>query len=159
MTAALDQLGLKPNVVASGSNAGQNLGSLVGLSGTIGAAKMAVQRGIPALAVSQGAATGTATPQYDAGAKLAALWVKSHRAALLKKPTVAPTALDNLNVPNCPAGKPRGVAKVTTATNAEGALGPVDCTSANTKPTTDIEAFDNGYAALATVPAGPRPTA
>ena len=156
VTAALDQLGVKPNVVFSGSNLGENLGTFTQASGTVGAAKMAVQRGIPALAVSQGVAATGSEPQFASSAKLAVAWLKSHRAALLKKPKLAPTAVDVLNVPNCPAGKPRGVVAVTTATT--GSFGaPVDCASTMTKPTTDIEAFSNGYAALATVPAGTRP--
>jgi 5'-nucleotidase len=157
VTAALDQLGVQPDVVLSGSNAGQNLGAVTERSGTVGAAKMAVQRGIPALAVSQGVATDGA-PQYGAGATLAVEWLRAHRSALLTTSTGAPTTLDNLNVPNCPAGEPRGVAKVATATTADGAGDRVDCTSSVTDPTTDIEAFTNGFAALATVRAGPRPT-
>ena len=62
ITAALDQLGVKPDVVLSGINAGQNLGGVVDLSGTVGAARAAAARGIPALAVSQG--LGDA-PQYE----------------------------------------------------------------------------------------------
>jgi 5'-nucleotidase len=156
VTAALDQLGVKPNVVFSGSNLGENLGTFTEASGTVGAAKMAVQRGIPALAVSQGMAAAGSEPQFASSAKLAVAWLKSHRAALLKKLKVAPTSVEVLNVPNCPAGQPRGLATVATATT--GSYGaPVDCTSTMTKPTTDIEAFSNGYAALATVPAGTQP--
>ena len=155
VVAALDQLGVKPNVVLSGINAGQNLGTTTDLSGTVGAAKMAVQRGIPALALSQDVGT---SPQYPAAATIAVAWLKDNRASLLKKPKTPSTTLDNVNVPNCPAGKPRGVVKVATASNADNALATVDCTSKVTKVTTDIEAFINGYAALAVMPAGSRPT-
>ena len=106
ITAALDQLGVKPNVVMSGINAGQNLGSLTDLSGTVGAARMAVTRGIPAVAFSQGIGD---TPQYDSTAKLAVDYLAKHRATLAKKSKTAPTTLDNYNVPNCPSGKSRGV--------------------------------------------------
>jgi 5'-nucleotidase len=152
ITAALDQLGVKPNVVMSGINAGQNLGSLTDLSGTVGAARMAATRGIPALALSQG--TGDA-PQYDSTAKLAVDWLKQHRAALAKKPKTAPTTIDNYNVPNCPSGNARGVKQVTTATNADGAVAGVDCASTLTTPKTDIEAFNAGWAALAEVSTTP----
>lgn len=151
ITAALDQLGVKPNVVMSGINAGQNVGSLTELSGTVGAARMAVKRGIPAVAFSQ--ALGDA-PQYDSTAKLAVAWLAKHRAALAKKPKTARTTLDNYNVPNCPSGKSRGVLVVQTAPNADGAVAGVDCAATGPKPTTDIEAFNQGYAAVAPVSAG-----
>jgi 5'-nucleotidase len=152
ITAALDQLGVKPNVVLSGINQGQNLGSLVDLSGTVGAARAAATRGIPALAVSQGFGN---PPQYESGAKLALQWLAKHRAALARKPKTAPTTVDNLNVPNCPSGKPRGLKIVQTAPNADNAGATVDCAAAVTKPTTDIEAFIAGWAAEATVPITP----
>ena len=142
---------MKPNVVMSGINTGQNLGTLSDLSGTVGAAKMAVTRGIPAVAFSQG--VGDA-PQYASTAKLAVDWLAKHRAALAKKPTTAPTTIENYNVPNCPSGKSRGIKKVVTAPDANNAVAGVDCAATGPKPTTDIEAFNQGYAAVATVPAG-----
>jgi 5'-nucleotidase len=153
ITAALDQLDVKPNVVISGINAGQNLGAIVDLSGTVGAARAAASRGIPALAVSQG--LGDA-PQYPSAAKLATAWLAAHRAKLAKLPATAPTTIDAINVPNCPTGKPRGVKKVQTATTQEGALATtVDCSGPATNPTTDIEAFNAGYASEAPVSVTP----
>jgi len=152
VTAALDQLGVKPNVVLSGINQGQNVGTLTDLSGTVGAARAAAARGIPALALSQG--IGEA-PQYQSAAKIALDWLSTHRAALAKKPKAAPTTIDNINVPNCPSGKPRGVKKVTTAANGDNAVAPVDCAAAVTKPTTDIEGFNAGWAVEAPVPVTP----
>jgi 5'-nucleotidase len=155
VTAALDQLGVKPNVVMSGINAGQNLGGFTDLSGTVGAARMAATRGIPAVALSQG--LGDA-PQYDNTAKVAVDWLAKHRAALAKKPKTAPTTITNYNAPNCPTGKPRGVKTVTTATTTDGAIAEVDCSAAVTAPTTDIEAFNAGWVSLAelsTTPATP----
>jgi 5'-nucleotidase len=111
---------------------------------------MAATRGIPAVAFSQ---AGDA-PQFDATGKLALAWLAQHRAALAKKPKTAPTTIDNYNVPICPSGKPRGVLKVQTAPDATNAVAGVDCSATGPKPTTDIEAFNEGYAALATVPAG-----
>ncbi len=151
VTAALDQLGVKPNVVMSGINAGQNVGTLTDLSGTIGAAKMAATRGIPAVPSARASAT---RPSTTPPAKLAVAWLAQHRAALAKKPKTAPTTIDNYNVPNCPSGKSRGVLKVQTAPDATNAVAGVDCSATGPKPTTDIEAFNEGYAALATVPAG-----
>jgi 5'-nucleotidase len=153
VTAALDQLKVKPNVVMSGINAGQNLGTVVDLSGTIGAARAAATRGIPALALGQG--LGDA-PQFPSAAKLAVAWLADHRAALAKKPKTPLTTIDAINVPNCPSGKPRGVKHVQTATTSDNAvLATVDCSAAVTNPTTDIEAFNAGWAAEAPVSVTP----
>jgi 5'-nucleotidase len=153
ISAALDQLGVKPNVVMSGVNNGQNLGPTIAVSGTVGAARAAAKRGVPAIALSQGP-LGDA-PQYGSAAKLAVRWLTAHRAQLVKKPKTPPTTITNLNVPDCPSGKPRGVKVVTTATDGTGALGAtVNCSAPVTKPTTDIEAFNAGWAAEAPVPLG-----
>jgi 5'-nucleotidase len=153
ITAALDQLGVKPNVVLSGINQGQNLGGVVDLSGTVGAARAAAARGIPALALSQG--LGDA-PQYDYAAKLAVEWLAKHRAELAKKPkSAALPNIESYNVPNCPTGKARGVKTVELATTNEGAIAEVDCASTVTSPTTDIEAFNSGWAAYTKVPTTP----
>src|SRR4051794_1622826 len=52
---AIDQHGIDftPDLVVSGLNFGQNVGSAVDISGTVGAARAAAARGIPALAASQ----------------------------------------------------------------------------------------------------------
>jgi 5'-nucleotidase len=152
ITAALDQLGVKPNVVMSGINNGQNMGTITDLSGTVGAARAAATRGIPAVALSQGLGD---SPQFANAGKLAAAWLAAHRASLAKKPKSAPTTIENINVPNCPSGKPRGVKSVTTATNNENAIADVDCTAAVTKPTTDIEGFNAGWAVEAPVSVTP----
>src|ERR1700761_3675125 len=52
---AFSRLHLAPNVVISGVNAGQNLGPVVDISGTVGAARVGARMGLPALAVSSGA--------------------------------------------------------------------------------------------------------
>ena len=51
---ALDELGVEPDLVVSGINPGQNVGPLAYLSGTVGAGRAAVRRGIPAIAGSAG---------------------------------------------------------------------------------------------------------
>jgi 5'-nucleotidase len=152
ITAALDQLGVKPNVVMSGINAGQNLGGVVDVSGTVGAARAAAARGIPALAVSQG--LGDA-PQYPNAARLALAWLAAHRAGLAKKPKTAPTTIDAINVPNCPSGKPRGLKLTVTASTQDAAVSDVDCSSAITDVTNDIEGFNAGFAVQAPVSATP----
>lgn len=146
ITVALDQLHLHPGLVVSGINAGQNLGPVTSLSGTVGAAKAAVARGIPALAVSSG--TGT---QFDfpAAATFAVSWVKQHRAALSDS-TVA-----NMNVPSCATGAVRGLKELpiqASVPDASEVLSKQDCASTAT-PTTEVAAFNDGFATLTSVPA------
>ncbi|HMG41107.1 MAG TPA: 5'/3'-nucleotidase SurE [Acidimicrobiales bacterium] len=139
-----------PHVVVSGINAGQNMGPIVELSGTVGAARKAVSEGIPALAVSQGLADPI---DYPTGVELAIDWVEEHRDALLAGEVEA-DAVANLNVPSCATGEVRGVVEVPTATDV-GSRNPVtdpsDCTSTATDPADDIAAFLTGYAPLAEV--------
>lgn len=76
---ALDVLDLEPDLVVSGSNAGQNLGVVAPISGTIGAARTAVRRGYPAVAVSQGLGEPT---DYAPSVDTAVEWIERNRAAL-----------------------------------------------------------------------------
>ena len=133
----------EPNVVITGINEGQNLGTVTDLSGTVGAARAAATRGIPALAVS----AANVEPDYPTAAKLAVSWVKQRRAELAKQPKT-PVLFESLNVPTCTTGKLRGVAETTVATTAENALTAANCASTLTNPTDDIQAFNSGYASL-----------
>jgi 5'-nucleotidase len=152
----------RPHVVLSGVNEGQNLGGVIALSGTVGAANRAAVYGVPALASSQGLGE---PPQYASGVGLALAWLAAHRADLLARPLAAttgtssaptPAPLENLNVPNCPDGGPRGEKEVPTGTGLEGALAESsDCASGVTAPTDDIQAFLNGWAARSELTAGP----
>ena len=152
---ALEQDGLakKPNVVISGINLGQNIGAAVDLSGTVGAAKAAAARGVPALAVSQGI-RADGDPDYQAGVARALRWLKDHRKALTpKKGKKIEVVLDNLNVPSCSAGKIRGLLDVPVAgTDVPGIVEPQDCASTLTNPANDVVAFNNGYATLSELP-------
>jgi 5'-nucleotidase len=139
-----------PHLVASGINEGQNLGPVVSVSGTVGAARTAVRRGVPAVAVSQGLAK---PPDYAAGVREAIKWVKKHRKALTRKDPAAPTEVANINVPTCTAGKVRGLVEVPSATSGDITVTP-DCTSTLKDPPDDLVAFANGYAALSEVPPG-----
>ncbi len=65
---ALDDLQLHPTLVVSGINKGQNLGPIAAISGTVGAARAAAQRGIPAIAVSLGSPEHGADYDYTATA-------------------------------------------------------------------------------------------
>jgi len=139
---ALDQHGIdtRPDLVISGINMGQNLGVLIDVSGTVGAARAAARRGLPALAVSQGLATAPQTPDYQSGVTAALDWVAKHRDSL----TAA--TVTNLNIPTCPNGKPRPVVVVPVDARANG-IGPVDCVAPFPSPKSDVQAFLHGYVA------------
>lgn len=150
LTAVLKE---RPDVVITGTNAGQNIGPAIDLSGTIGAARAAAQRGIPALAVSAGFGDPIdyATPSAEA-----VQWLRDHRTALLASPAPA-GSVDNLNAPTCPAGQVRGLVNTTpdpTAPLADAIAAP-DCTSTVPAPATDVAAFHAGFATLEPVPLQP----
>ena len=155
---ALDVLKVTPNVVISGSNSNQNLGTNSEVSGTVGAARQAARRGIPALAVS--AQLGD-DPDFPTSAELAVEWLREHRRALAKKSKADGTPLteiESINVPTCPGGAKGPYETVLAPEGTTEPLvtaDPVDCTSALTSFTSDAQAFNNGYASITkiTVPA------
>ena len=147
---ALDKGGMptRPHVVITGINEGANIGPLVNISGTVGAARAAAQRGIPALASSQGLAT---EPDYPSGVKYVLEWLAEHRAALLDG--TAPVTVTSLNIPTCASGSIRGVVEVPTAADAGGReLFTSNCESTTPAPTDDVDGFSNGYATFSSVP-------
>ena len=150
---ALDTLGLKPDLVVSGTNTGQNIGPIAAISGTIGAAKTAVRRGIPAFAASTGLADRL---DFAGSAALVVDWVREHRDALLAG--TAEVEVESLNVPTCAAGTSRrGLVDAPLAADFAG-RDPSAAHCDSTKPasaiTDDVDAFVNGFAVLTPVPAG-----
>lgn len=89
-----------PDLVASGVNAGWNVGTDVHYSGTVGAAMEAAFRGVPALAVSTQA-------RDDAHYAYAAKFAVRVSERLLRHPLPKLSAL-NLNIPPCPVEEIRG---------------------------------------------------
>lgn len=157
ITVAIDRNGIpwKPDLVVSGVNAGQNLGPFVEISGTVGAARAAVARGVPALAASQGLAS---EPDYPWAVELVTQWVEQHRAALLAG--TAPARVDNLNVPTCLTGTKQELVVVPVASDITGIdLTKTDCPG--TGPVAnDAQAFAAGHATLSELaPASPTTTA
>jgi 5'-nucleotidase len=149
---ALDRLNLKPDVVISGVNAGQNLGPVVDLSGTVGAARVGARQGIPSLAVSAGFAT---TINFTGGADLAVKWLEAERPELGS--SSKPAVIQSLNVPSCATGSVRGeltLPEQPKLAAGEQALGPSDCASTAT-PKTEVAAFTAGYATLVDLPVEP----
>jgi 5'-nucleotidase len=148
---AIDDHGVpvRPDLVVSGINFGENIGPLAGVSGTVGAAETALARGIPSLAVSQGVDNGQ-SPNFSQGAKYLVAWVRAHRKALLagKKQTFRHTN-GNLNVPTCVGGRIRGPVNVPVAPSLSGfTIATVNCSSTATDPSTDVQAFVDGFASL-----------
>lgn len=109
----------RPDIVVSGANLGQNLGANVVSSGTVGAAVMAVQLGVPAVAVSVGLdlaeakARPTPFPSTVAAYPLAAEFVVRVLQRLAQAaeggPLLPANTVLNLNVPARPAERIRGV--------------------------------------------------
>jgi len=140
--AALDDLGVEPDLVVSGINSGQNLGQLTEVSGTVGAARAAVAKGVPALAVS----AEIGDPDFSTATAQALAWIADHRADLAAGEAEA--VVTNMNVPTCPDGSVREVVEVPVAPDATDAVRPpdqIDCASSLTDPPNDIAAFNNGY--------------
>lgn len=142
----------RPDLVVSGINFGQNIGPLASGSGTVGAARAALMRGIPALATSQGLDNGL-TPIFSQGSRQLVLWVQGHRAKLIAAGGRVPATSDlsgNLNVPSCANGTIRGPVEVPLATSITGVnIGAVDCSSTTTAPANDVEGFVEGFAVIA----------
>lgn len=147
---AVDDRGLpqRPSVVVSGVNDGENLGPVTTVSGTVGAAKAAAARRIPALAASQGV-DDNLPPDFRAGAAQVVAWVTQHRAALVAGRASSPVLLDNLNVPTCPGGVTRGPVQAPLATDIGGRnLDQVDCSSKATNPPDDVAAYTDGFTVI-----------
>ena len=152
---AVEQKGVSftPDFVVSGINAGANLGPVVDLSGTIGAARAAVQRGIPAIAASNGALAGPFAPAE--AAKVVVDWFRKNREAI-SNGTIDKTQVFNLNIPTCASGSIRGSVTVPISTTDNSFLAnQPDCTSTATDPKNDVSAYMIGYAPLSIIPARP----
>ena len=164
----LSAMPIRPDVVVSGINFGQNLGNVTELSGTVGAARTANRLGIPAIAISQGFA---ATDQLRPGGL--------HRPRLdrvvppeLRVRVVERRRRSNFNVPSCPSGERSGASRrrrsaarrmsaatrcsrVRSATarshrpsSRKNALATANCLSTETGFDNDIDAFNNGFITL-----------
>lgn len=149
---ALDELGLKPDLIASGINQGQNVGPLAEISGTVGAALTGARRGIPAIAGS----AGLTDPDYERGAAYVVAWVKANRARIADGRMAAGRVV-SINVPSCTKGSPHELVDVPTADKIPEGVNPfeADCaaTPASFEPTDDVDALAHGFAARSNVPA------
>jgi 5'-nucleotidase len=144
---AIEQKGIDftPDLVISGVNAGQNMGPTVSISGTVGAARAAALRGIPALAASQ----GPLLPPQDFPAAVAQVidWLNENMPAI-KAGTLTTETIANINAPTCATGSVRGSIEVPVATTNDGYNDTPNCASTVTDPTADIQAYLDGFAPL-----------
>lgn len=141
-----------PDLVVSGVNEGQNVSVLSEISGTVGAAREAAGRGIPAIAVSSGLGTPPegAEPDYAAAAEIVTEWIQRHREELADGG--APIVVLNVNAPTCATGTLRGVKQVPLAPTTDGLeFISIDCTSSVEDPANDIAAFNAGFASVTTL--------
>jgi 5'-nucleotidase len=157
---AIDDHGIspRPDVVVSGVNFGQNIGPVIPYSGTVGAARAAASRGIPALAASAGLPPkGVHKPDFAAAVTQVEAWIAQHRAGLLAGTDSSPVLLQNLNVPTCATGTTaRGLVNVPVdATAPANSINSVNCASTATNPTGDVQAFDEGFEPLSNLSVTP----
>lgn len=171
----LQALPQPPDLVVSGINSGQNVGELVNLSGTVGAALWAARLGVPAIAVSHGfafttAAQFTESAIYTAGLVERFRLSRGFRAKLTTRSGARFALVLNVNFPVCTSGGTRGVKLVPTGRIAQvtgytlsGSMGNTqtftptvatvnpfvgNCASAVTDPQTDVEGLANGWATI-----------
>jgi len=145
---ALRTLHVDPELLVSGINDGQNLGPVVGLSGTVGAARVGAREGIPAVALSQGAG---APPDFPSGAAAMLAWVNDFLLGRVG-PNVGQTVA-NINIPTCVAGSIRGTLVLPGATNFSSGspLAPANCQSTVTAIPDDIAGFLNGFITVSSI--------
>src|SRR5262245_35952648 len=172
--AVLQALPQRPDLVVSGINAGQNVGEIVNLSGTVGAALWAARLGIPAIAVSHGffnaASQFTESAVYTAGLVERFRGSRGFRAKLSSRSGARFGLVLNVNFPTCSSGTTRGVVLVpmgrtsrVTGYTLSGMMGGTqtftptiasvdpftdNCLSTVTDPETDVDALANGFATL-----------
>lgn len=91
----------RPDIVVSGINRGENLGTVTFYSATVGAAREAVFLGVPAIAVNLVAARGM---DFRAAGAVTAAIVRA-----VGRDGLAPGTLLNVNVPALPLERVRGV--------------------------------------------------
>jgi 5'-nucleotidase len=152
-----------PDLVVSGINAGPNTGLAINLSGTIGAASAAVERGVPAVAVSAGSAVAPppTTETYAAAAAVVSRLLTSPRVwSLLRDMVVV-----NVNQPDAQPGS--GPSRVRWTSVGRVATGRVSYTTTGDgayqlsynpvlppptlEPDSDTKALADGYVSVSAV--------
>lgn len=115
----------KPDIVISGINRGQNLGTVTFYSATLGAAREAAFCGIPSIAVNL---ARERTMDYEVAAEFTADLIKSLKDQPMKKGTFL-----NVNVPNLPKDQIKGVLTV-----PQDPRGPIEFFERRTNPSGQV---------------------
>jgi 5'-nucleotidase len=147
---ALGTLYLSPELVISGINEGQNMGSVVGISGTVGAARRARLNYVPAIASSQGTGPNFATSGIADGVAATLALLEEWR---LGRTVNTSNSVLNINIPTCVSGLfPRGTVQTEVSTGSANYT-VQDCASAAAIGTVlhDIDAFNKGFIGIADV--------
>lgn len=140
-----------PHLVVSGINSVPNVGPAVVISGTVGAARTAAGRGVPAIATSQGfPSVADGEVEYEVSVEEVLAWVKENRDALLAvEPVIDSGEVEfvNFNSPSCgDTGTHKGPLEVPLGTT--GPEDPSTDCSRDLEPTNDIEAMLSGWTAF-----------
>ncbi|MFK7731748.1 MAG: 5'/3'-nucleotidase SurE [Pseudomonadales bacterium] len=145
---ALDILKLTPDIVISGINAGQNIGPLSALSGTVGAARTAARKGVRSIATSQGGILSA--PDFPAGVAATMALLEDWR---LGREIYGFDNVLSINIPTCDPGlSPRGALDTVVAQDVNGRnVLMQDCASTETVINDDIDAFNNGFISITDV--------
>jgi 5'-nucleotidase len=147
---ALDTLHVNPDLLVAGINNGQNIGPVITISGTVGAARVGGRAEIPAVGVSQGVGS---PPDFPSGAAAMITWVNDF---LLGRVGTEFQSVTNINVPTCTTGSIRGTAVLPTATALNGRpINPSNCLSTVTTFADDVDGFLNGYTTVSSIGVGP----
>ena len=149
---ALDELELEPHLVVAGVNEGNNIGPVAALSGTVGVARTALRRGIPAVAAS--AALEFDEDEFAVAADLVTRWITQNREALLAGSFPA-EAVVSFNIPDCDPEDMGEVIEVPLATAFPDGVNPFEssCDLSNTEPADDYQALSTGFPTMTKVPA------
>ena len=146
---ALNTLHVNPDLLVSGINNGQNIGPLITISGTVGAARVGGRVEIPSVAVSQGLGS---PPDFPNGAAALIAWVHDF---LLGRVGTESHSVTNINIPTCTAGSIRGTALLPAAAAANGRpLNPSNCLSTVNTFADDVDGFINGYITVSSIGVG-----
>jgi 5'-nucleotidase len=148
---ALDELGLEPHLVVSGINDAQNHGPIARASGTVGVARTAVRRGIPAIAISAGLEYND--PEFEVAADLVIDWITEHREAIVGGTQSTDHAV-SVNVPTCPVEQMGDLLEVPIAPDFLEGIGPYEfgCELDDPDPEHDHAALHAGHKTLTRVP-------
>jgi len=139
VTAAVEELGIEPDLVLVGIVEGAVLGSGIDGSASVVVARAAAAHGIPALAITAGT---------EHGADHAAATMILRSLLDLELESLVASGAQLLTVPSCNGGTVRGPIEIEPSA-VDSAPITVDCGGAGpTEPIDDVEAHAGGYATL-----------